>query len=255
MRDPHVQELLLKPTSNVRAAAREKAKLAQLENDAVTPLYEGCRPQDTRLKVTLEAMEMKARHKWTDASFDESMEFWHDRLPKGNTCPTSIEEAKKIVCPLDLPHVRYHACINDCIIYRGEDAERTTCPVCGQARYKKGKKAPRKVVWYFPITPRLQRYFVEAKEAKLMRWHAERKKPEYDPDADIMLTHPSDACQWNALNFEYPFFEDPRNIRLGMSTDGLNPFGNQSSTHSTWPVFVWMYNLPLAVHEEELHTN
>lgn len=28
-----------------------------------------------------------------------------------------------------------------------------------------------------------------------------------------------------------------------MSTDGLNPLGNQSSTHSTWPVFVWPYNL------------
>ncbi|KAK1614363.1 hypothetical protein QYE76_019880 [Lolium multiflorum] len=36
----------------------------------------------------------------------------------------------------------------------------------------------------------------------------------------------------------------PRNIRLGASTDGFNPFGNQSSTHSTWPVFVWIYNLP-----------
>ena len=23
-----------------------------------------------------------------------------------------------------------------------------------------------------------------------------------------------------------------------------NPFGNQSSSHSTWPVFVWIYNLP-----------
>src|SRR3954463_10846287 len=29
-----------------------------------------------------------------------------------------------------------------------------------------------------------------------------------------------------------------------MSTDRLNPFGNQSSTHSTGPVFVWLYNLP-----------
>ena len=204
-------------------------------------------------------MEMKARHKWTDASFDESMEFWHDRLPKGNTCPTSIEEAKKIVCPLDLPHVRYHACINDCIIYRGEDAERTTCPVCSQERYKKGKKAPRKVVWYFPITPRLQRYFVEPKEAKLMRWHAERKEAVLnDPrwNETVLLTHPSDASQWKALDAEYRSFgTEPRNIRLGASTDGVNPFGNQSSAHSTCPVFVCIYNLPLVVHEEEVHTH
>ena len=31
---------------------------------------------------------------------------------------------------------------------------------------------------------------------------------------------------------------------LGACTDGMNPFGNQNTNHSTWPVFVWMYNLP-----------
>ena len=115
-------------------------------------------------------------------------------------------------------------------------------------------------MWYFPFIPRLQRYFTDPKQAKLMRWHAKMKKREddgNDPEKkDKMLRHPSDASQWNALNLEYPEFgDDPRNIRLGASTDGLNPFGSQSSTHSTWPVFVWMYNLPLAMHEEEVHTN
>jgi hypothetical protein len=43
---------------------------------------------------------------------------------------------------------------------------------------------------------------------------------------------------------EDDFGDDARNVRLGMSTDGLNPFGSQSSTHNTWPVFVWSYNLP-----------
>jgi hypothetical protein len=75
VRDPYMQELLLKKTSNARAAAREKAKLAQLEKDAVTPLYEGCRTDDTRLNVTLKAMEMKAKHKLTYASFDDMMAF------------------------------------------------------------------------------------------------------------------------------------------------------------------------------------
>ena len=155
VQDPHIQELLLKQTDNARAAAREKAKMDQLELDAVTPLYEGCRPEDTRLKVTLMALEMKVKHKMTNACFDENMSFWHERLPKGNKCPTSFEEAKKIVCPLDLPHVKYHVCMNNCIIYRDEHAESTICPVCGVTRYKKRKKAPRKSVWYFPITPRL----------------------------------------------------------------------------------------------------
>ena len=86
-------------------------------------------------------------------------------------------------------------CVNDCIIYQGEDTEKTMCPVCKTSRYKRGtKKAPRKVVWYFPLTPRLQRYFADPKEAQLMRWHAERKRPEDDdPEKEEMLRHPSDA--------------------------------------------------------------
>ena len=97
------------------------------------------------------ALEMKAKHKMTDECFDNMMEFLHDCLPKkGNTCPTSIAEAKQTVFPLNLPHMKYHICINDCIIYRCEDVEKTMCPVCKASRYKRGfKKAPRKVVGTF----------------------------------------------------------------------------------------------------------
>ena len=153
------------------------------------------------------------------------------------------------MCPFDLPREKYHVCINDCYIFREGDADKTTCPVCKAARYKKGRnKAPRKVVCYFSLIPRLQRCFTDRKEVKLMRWHAERREKvlkDSERNEKVNLTHPSDACQWKVLDDEYPTFgEVPRNIRLGASTDGLNPFGNQSSTHSTWPVFIWIYNLP-----------
>jgi hypothetical protein len=72
---------------------------------------------------------------------------------------------------------------------------------------------------------------------QLMHWHMERKKPKYDDDddqEDMILRQPSDASQWKALDIECPEFgNDSRNVRLGVSTDGLNPFGSQSSTHST----------------------
>nr|XP_027122350.1 uncharacterized protein LOC113739326 [Coffea arabica] len=34
-------------------------------------------------------------------------------------------------------------------------------------------------------------------------------------------------------------------LRLGLASDGFNPFNNMSSTHSTWPVVLIPYNLPL----------
>ena len=61
MRDPHVRDLLPKKTTSYRAASREQAKLAQLEVDSMTPLYDGCNPEVTRLSFTLELLKTKAK--------------------------------------------------------------------------------------------------------------------------------------------------------------------------------------------------
>ena len=60
-----------------------------------------------------------------------------------------------------------------------------------------------------------------------------------------MIRHPVDGSQWRNLNREYPQFDnDPRNIRFALSTDGMNPYGEFGSAHSTWPVTLCMFNLP-----------
>jgi hypothetical protein len=54
----------------------------------------------------------------------------------------------------------------------------------------------------------------------------------------------SDATQWrniDSLNLE--FVIDPRNFRITMSIDGINPFMN-SSTHSTRSIMLMILNLP-----------
>ena len=92
----------------------------QLELDSKTPLYDGCYPEVTRLSFMLELLKTKAKNKWTDKILDDHLKYLHNKvLPEGNLCPTSVEEAKKIICPFYLPHIRYQTCINDCIIYQG----------------------------------------------------------------------------------------------------------------------------------------
>jgi hypothetical protein len=76
LQNPHVQELLLKETSNAKAATREKAKLEQMEIGEKTPLFPGCRPEETRLSITLKALEMKVESKWTNVSFNKNMRLW-----------------------------------------------------------------------------------------------------------------------------------------------------------------------------------
>jgi hypothetical protein len=60
-----------------------------------------------------------------------------------------------------------------------------------------------------------------------------------------MLRHPADGSQWRKIDRKFEDFAgDARNIQFGLSTDGFNPFGEQSSNHSTWPVTLCIYNLP-----------
>jgi hypothetical protein len=40
------------------------------------------------------------------------------------------------------------------------------------------------------------------------------------------------------------FVEEPHNVKLGLTIDGVNPFGEKSSSWSTWPILLFNYNLP-----------
>jgi hypothetical protein len=59
-----------------------------------------------------------------------------------------------------------------------------------------------------------------------------------------MIRHPADATQWQNIDLRNPeFAKDPRNIKIVMCIDGMNPFMN-NSTHSTWPIVLIILNLP-----------
>jgi len=105
----------------------------------------------------------RQRNGWTDKSFTELLELFHQILPEGNTLPTSHYEAKKILCPIGMEYRKIHACPNDCILYKKEFEGLHKCPRCGASRYKVKdndvddddmKKGPlAKVLWYLPIIP------------------------------------------------------------------------------------------------------
>lgn len=47
------------------------------------------------------------------------------------------------------------------------------------------------------------------------------------------------------MNQKYPSFAtEERNIRLGLSTDGFNPFSMKNVNYSAWPVLLVNYNMP-----------
>ncbi|CAH9133258.1 unnamed protein product [Cuscuta epithymum] len=215
-----------------------------IQRDAEKPLYEGC-SKYTRLSAVLKLFNLKAANGLSDKGFTELLKLLKDMLPMGNELPDSTYQAKKILCPMGLEVEKIHVCPNDCVLYRKEYKNLKQCPRCGTSRYKVKTSVhdtkngpPAKVLWYLPIVPRFKRLFANAKDAKSLTWHADQRKE------DGMLRHPADSPQWKNIDNVFPDFGcESRNLRLGLCTDGINPFGKMNSQHSTWPVLLVIYNL------------
>ncbi|XP_062075514.1 uncharacterized protein LOC133779583 [Humulus lupulus] len=64
-------------------------------------------------------------------------------------------------------------------------------------------------------------------------------------DTEGVLRHPIDAEIWKNFDTQYPdFAKESRNVRLGIATNGFNPFGDLSNSYSMWPVLLMPYNMP-----------
>ncbi|XP_073122058.1 uncharacterized protein [Henckelia pumila] len=72
-----------------------------------------------------------------------------------------------------------------------------------------------------------------------MRWHHDHV---YDGET---MTHPSDSPAWRNFTETHPHFaSEIRNVRLALSADGFQPFGQTGQQYSSWPVIMTPYNLP-----------
>ncbi|XP_042472278.1 uncharacterized protein LOC122054932 [Zingiber officinale] len=217
-------------------------------------LYTGC-IEFSKLSFLVELFQLKVNGKWSDKSFTALLDFLRRVLPSEAQVPKSFYEAKKLISSLGLHYEKIHACPNDCMIYWGENENEQAYKVCNLPRWKNLQKSSRrsykggkkrlevkisaKVFWYFPLKPRLQRLFMSSKTFENMQWHFKKRV------SDGNLRHPADSRAWKEFDERhYEFASDPRNVRLGLTADGFNPFKNQSTSHSTWPIVLMPYNLP-----------
>ncbi|XP_031108598.1 uncharacterized protein LOC116013079 [Ipomoea triloba] len=224
----------------------ESCEVDDFENmmrEAKQELYPGC-TKFSKLSLIVKLLHLKVYNKWSNKSFDMLLELLSECLPIGNTLPRSHYESKAMLRSLGLGYINIHACKYDCVLFWKELEKHEFCPICGTSRWKvkdgKGKNIPHKILRYFPLKPRLQRFFMSKKTAKDMRWHKERRI-----DDGEYLRHPADSKAWKDFDQEFPWFaNDARNVRLGLASDGFNPFGNMDNSYSMWPVILIPYNLP-----------
>lgn len=163
-------------------------------------------------------------------------------IPKGNRLPTGRRRARSYITALGMDYNRIHACVNDCMLFCNEHAYATHWAKCGEPRYKEGMQGntiPRKVLRHFPIIPRIEHMFKSRSTEEKITWHANSRSQD-----DIMRIL-ADLPAWKHIEDTWPAFkQEPRHLRLGLASDGVNPFGNRSTTWSTWPVVLVNYNIP-----------
>ncbi|XP_019256476.1 PREDICTED: uncharacterized protein LOC109234890 [Nicotiana attenuata] len=230
-------------------------KFYNLVDEASQELYPGCNGF-SRLSFTIRLYLLKCLHGWSNASFTSLLELLKEAMPDLNI-PISYNKAKSMVKDLGLDYEKIDACPNDCMLFRNDHKDDEYCHVCGASRYikypevdsdevdsdleasKKGYRVPAKILRHFPLIPRLKRLFMCSKTADTLRWHDEERSK------DGKLRHPADGQAWKDFDsLHSEFARDSRNLRLGLASDGFNPFRTMSISHSTWPVILMVYNLP-----------
>lgn len=230
--------------------AKQDEIFASFLKDADTKLYSGCEAF-SKLSFIVTLFHLKCLHGWTQESFTALLGVLSYALPQEANLPKKYHEAKKIIRGLGLNYVKIHACPKDCMLFWGDKADQEICHVCKSSRWadeknkgkstgsKETKKKPAKVLRYFPLIPRLKRFYATEKTSDEMRWHDEGRTK------DELLRHPADGQAWKDFDANHRTFSaDSRNVRLGLASDGFNPFRNMNSKHSTWPVVLIPYNLP-----------
>jgi hypothetical protein len=145
----------------------------------------------------------------------------------------------------------YDCCPNSCVCYTGPHSSATSCTYCGLSRYHANGK-PRKKFTYVPVIPHLQAFCANTKFATTMQYRSQSESE----SVPGVIKDIFDGKNYKALKTKYiqiddktfgcQYFDDHRDIALGLSTDGFVPFNRRKST--TWPIILFNYNLPPEIH-------
>ena len=77
----------------------------------------------------------------------------------------SYEEENQMFKMLGVEYIPYHACSNDCILYRDKYADKQICPKCGHDKNHKSRNkdktygSPHNILRHMHIIPRIQGLF------------------------------------------------------------------------------------------------
>ena len=201
------------------------------------PLYDGA--STTLLEALAKHFQWFTAHPGTSKeALSELVCTEHSILPEGNLMPTSYASAYRLIKPYLAESIEFHACTNDCILFRDKYEKCTECPICKSPRYKpEGNENPYRKFLYLPLQPRLTRMFGYKNVAEAIQSHLGSLESSSPLMYDI-----HDSPIWKS---SYSLFNgDKRGLSFAFCTDGVNPFSHNRVKYSMWPIMVTLLNLP-----------
>ncbi|KAJ8515927.1 hypothetical protein ONZ45_g6728 [Pleurotus djamor] len=180
----------------------------------------------------------------SDDAYDRLSSVFQGQLPDGKI-PSFKSIAARVAFLSAFEPQTYDCCINVCCCYTDPYKELDSCPYCNEPRLSEDGQ-PRRRFNYIPIIPRLQAYYGNASFSQKMNY---RHNHTSDPTkvTDVMDgQYYKHLCQQHVVvdgkERPYKYFEDPRDVLLGVSSDGFAPFRRRKKT--CWPLLVYNYGLP-----------
>jgi hypothetical protein len=164
-----------------------KSMFAAVLEDMEQELHPGA--SYTRFSFVVKLLHIKSFYRINNVAFSAILKLLSLAFPQ--CClPASYKEAKKLIKALGLGYESIHVCPNNCVLFHKDYEKNNECPVCGASRWKDGdarNKSPQKVLWHFPLIPRLRRMFATTKISEEAQWHKLKRK-EVEMSLAIQLT-------------------------------------------------------------------
>ncbi|KAI0694857.1 hypothetical protein C8Q76DRAFT_585319, partial [Earliella scabrosa] len=179
-------------------------------------------------RAILRAYAYKLKHNLTESAFQDL----HYVFP--NTPLLSLHQIKARLAFLSgLTPSRYDCCVQSCMAYTGPLADLQECPHCRTSRYDEYGKARRQYSYLSlkarPLAMRRNRQTAEG-----MQYRGEYIADPAGVRDVFDSAHYKDLCGRRVVihgrDLGVQFFSDPRDVALGLSTDGFAPWRRRKKT-------------------------
>ena len=143
-----------------------------------------------------------------------------------------------------------------CFTGKYETLDHCPFPDCHEPRYDASGK-PRFQFQHLPVTPRLQALFRNKDTTNLLHYRSNHiSNPNKNKISDVFdgKLYQELCGQYvkaEGITYSHKYFEDPRDIALGLSLDGFPLFSK--SNLSAWPIILTNLNLPPDVRTHLVH--